>query len=124
MNSEQRRQLTELADGLAKVPPHKFDMKKWGKGHLDTATSDFDCQFAGCAIGWAPKLVKGWKLGFHPRYINMPYYDDQTDYDAVALYLGISQGRAVHLFSPTAYNGEVTPARVATRIHGFLEENR
>lgn len=124
MNAEQRRQLAELAAGLPRVPPEKFKMNSWGQGYLDTSTETFNCGFAGCAIGWGPKLVKGWSLGLfkYSHYLDtIPYHNHMFEMEAVSRYFDIPLDDARHLFGGNSYPPEVSPVEVADRIAVYLE---
>lgn len=122
MNDEQRNNLKTLALGLRQVPPHKFNMGRWGVGELDTESPKFDCNFAGCAIGWAPKLIPNCQLCLEPNAwgVILPCYGYLTGFGAVADYFGIFNEEAFHLFDSDEYNEDVTPAHVADRILAFL----
>lgn len=124
MNTDQRCQLTELAEGLSRVPAEKFQMKFWGIGCLDTSTEEFNCGFVGCAIGWAPKLVKGWSLEVMklPETGELvPDLNNRMGFEAISVYFDISVDDAYGLFSD---GKDDSPTAVADRIKTYLGEHQ
>lgn len=124
------KQLITLAEKLPTIPREQFTMMRWGNGRLEVERKGFGCGFAGCAIGWMPKLVRGQKLVSteatgHPIYLlYTPIYKGTTGMSAVALYFDITLAEAVYLFGTTHRNGleraRETPAMVSRRIFDFL----
>jgi hypothetical protein len=116
MNGRQIRELRQLAEGLPNVPTGKFKMNTWGQGMLRPDREGFDCPFAGCAIGWMPKLVPGSKLRFE-KYgrFQHPTYKGAINFRAIGL------RRAAWFFNPNSYNNcPITPDEVSRRILDFL----
>lgn len=129
MNQLQRSELETLGRRLPDVPPEKFDMLNWAKGELDTDSPEFNCNFAGCAIGWLPKLVPTCRLTFIcdeyeefiPAYNSPDTGTEYRHYGAIACYFGINITDALFLFAPNRYASEnPSPAVVGARILDFL----
>lgn len=130
MDERQRQELRTLALGLPKIPQSKFDMDFWGKGKLDTEKPGFRCQYAGCAIGWAPKIIPncGLEMVFAYSTSTRPYglvprYNGSLGIDAVMKYFGLSFEEAIYLFdrTPTKYDeSPITTIQVSERILDFL----
>jgi hypothetical protein len=117
-------ELRQLAEGLPSVPEDKFDLNVWGTGKLNINSRKFDCGFAGCAIGWMPKLVPSTKLRFVDPF-HIPHFNvgrtQFWDYDAIAEYFGITKYEAKYLFHPDSYDEEDNnPVAVSDRIRTFL----
>jgi hypothetical protein len=122
MDQRQRAELTMLAEKLPLVPAEKFDMSFWGDGRLDLDTPEFTCGFAGCAIGWAPKLIPNCGI---ERWDHGVRFGGESGFRAVALYFGIDEDQADYLFARYSYSEEtvdLTPLVVANRIMRFLNE--
>jgi hypothetical protein len=119
VNSKQFNELKMLAEKLPLVPEERFNMSQWATGDQET-----DCGFAGCAIGWAPKLIPNCGLRFGPDvlcpFCMSPYYQDETGYNAVATYFGINYVQSLDLFYPHSYAFGATPKDVSKRILQFL----
>ena len=132
MNEKQRAELKTLAENLHLVPAEKFTMLKWGQGQLLPGLDDFGCNYAGCAVGWAPKLIPGCelKLRLDPRASALiPYYDDFDGMTAVQAYFGLRFVEAEYLFHPEEYpsdarteDDDVPKEVVSARILQFLED--
>ena len=132
MNKKQRAQLQELAIGLItlKLPERaKFDMETWGCRPLDRSSKTLGCGYAACAVGWGPKLVKGWalplvrdKINFSDAHVVRPRFGKLSDYEAVGEYFGITEREALFLFAPTSYHNlySVPPEEVGCRLLRFL----
>jgi hypothetical protein len=123
-----RRELKQLALGLLTVPPEKFDMNYWGKGTLNTRNKEFDCGFAGCAIGWMKKLVPRTKLQFDKlSYCPFLFVESREirGFHAIAAYFEIDTIDARYLFGYESYKpAEIcNPVVVANRILEYLEEH-
>jgi len=126
-------QYTVSAQRLCSV----FDMNAWiGNQEVnvpDPNNPDFDCGFAGCAIGWSPKFAPtiGLSFVYNPQDKRwMVAYETPMglflDYQAVAVYFDITTKQATRLFSPGAYDEDdsdryISPGEVADRIEDFLE---
>lgn len=123
MTAKQKANLMALASGLRRVPRAKFKMDFWGEGKLDTKSETFDCGYAGCAIGWAPKLIPGCRLRLIPDgdTFFVPHYQGSTGMNAVMQYFGIEYSDATYLFSTAQYEtASITPIQVSNRILKFL----
>jgi hypothetical protein len=128
MDDKQRAELKALAEGLLLVPEEKFDMRLWGLGSLPSDVPVADCDYAGCAIGWASKLIPHCRLVLAPpRFDHNPHlrpsYKGRVGMPAVAKYFGIDTAQASALFEPKSYGkGPVGPKEVAAQILTFLAE--
>ena len=132
MNEKQRAELGTLAENLHLVPAEKFTMLKWGEGELLPGLEDFGCNYAGCAVGWAPKLIPGCglELCLDPRASAlMPHYDGFEGLRAVMEYFGLSYVEAVYLFDLDEYpsdawtdDDDVPKEVVSARILQFLDD--
>jgi hypothetical protein len=125
MNEKQREELRTLAEGLRLVPEEKFYMSFWGRGTLRPDAEDFSCDYAGCAIGWAPRLIPGCGLELAESGGGMrPRYNGKDDFWAVADYFGLEVDDTFFLFMPDGYPDPdlVTPEEVSDRILAFLED--
>ena len=100
-------------------------MSIWGRGTLKPDEPGFTCDYAGCAIGWLPKLVPncGLKLEEVSDHLQ-PEYDGEIGYDAVADYFGLRFREVLFLFSLDDYEDFdlVTPQEVSARILAFLDD--
>src|SRR5262245_15248953 len=94
MTEKQRQELRTLAENLHRVPDKKFMMTTWGQGILDTTTEEFTCKYAGCAIGWAPKLIPGCGLELRPSAVDggliVPHFEASSHFHAVSAYFGLT----------------------------------
>lgn len=128
--------LKRLAKGLLKVPKEKFQMEMWGKGTLNVKSRGFKCEYAGCAIGWAPKILKDdCPIKMVPHMFDpdllMPVAKSAKvkkhsgflgcQYRRVALAFGLTVDETEYLFNPDAYSGRVSPKEVSNRILHFLK---
>jgi hypothetical protein len=120
-------ELEQLAEGLLLVPAEKFNLGYWGQGQLDRRSkTKFDCDFAGCAMGWMKKLVPRTKLKFDDGYC--PFLTEEgwkfTGFNAIARYFDISVNEADYLFNSACYKPEDirNPVAVANRIKELLND--
>src|SRR5262249_5113845 len=125
MNHKQRKELRTLAEGLLFVPEEKFTLGLWGEGTLRPDEIGFECDYAGCAVGWAPKLIPGCGLTLKELkpFGVQPVYNGKTGFDAVEEYFGLTYGEACFLFNCTHYDSDqIGPNDVSARILAFLED--
>jgi hypothetical protein len=120
-------ELEQLAEGLLLVPAEKFNLGYWGQGQLDRRSkTKFNCDFAGCAMGWMGKLVPHTKLKFGDGYCPFLTVEDErvSGYEAIARYFDISVNEANYLFNPLCYKREDirNPVAVANRIKELLND--
>lgn len=110
------KRLLKLAAHLEKnVPPLMFDMGTW----YSSAPPDWQCGFAGCAIGWAihDKLFDG----LHWTPLNIPVYrNGSKGLDAVAILFGISRDDAFILFGAS----RKSRTDVVLELRDFVRANR
>lgn len=142
MNQTQRENLTKLADGLLKiqeaidvgvVDKNIFNINEWkvmNSKEIDLNKEGFDCGFAGCAIGWAPKFIKDFPFTTRePTEWERPHlmyggirYRAEYSFRQIADYFGL-EGNDVHdLFDPNYYSNHPSPKDVSIKIRGVLEK--
>lgn len=120
-------QLKKLAEGLGKIPPQKFNMSSWGSGVLRPDDEGFECNFAGCAIGWMPKLVPENTLVQTDKFgrvkFTRPILGLEGRYKVIAHYFDISISEAKYLFDPYTYptNVDTEASEVEARILEVLK---
>jgi hypothetical protein len=128
VNVKQFGELKLLAEKLPLVPEEKFRMGTWGRGFLQIDKPGFDCVFAGCAIGWAPKLIPDCGLGTvmvcsDSVIRHVPTFNGHKSYWAISAYFGISFDEACYLFDPYEYySSKPTTEEVSGRILELLLE--
>lgn len=117
MEAIHRQRLNKLAAYLKTVPPEQFDMDYWANADDDYPG---ECEFAGCALGWATRVFPELKLvQGEGAIVPVLVGSNWTGYDAASRLFGITYMEAVDLFSPDAYGPCVTPQGVAERIEAF-----
>jgi len=118
MHAERLQHLNTI---LAGVQPRHLDLDTWV------------CGSTACAIGWAARdpLFIWQGLSLVPtddRLVLRPqldYRDGTTplvNWAAVEAFFDLTKPQALHLFSPSRYEGHATPADVIRRIDELLAE--
>ena len=92
------------------------------------------CQTTGCALGWAATIEEFRKAGFTlDSYFPhsgggkvVPKYRGYKEYEAVALFFGLTESTAAYFFSANHYNGHEldNPKFVAARIREYIKEEK
>lgn len=133
-----RNRLLKLASILDTVPRKKFNLEYWISNQSDeqpTTGTVNECGTAGCAIGWAMSDRGFRKAGLKPtiddigffvrkHFITIPYYKGAKNFEAVALFFGIEENQAEHLFLDWYYpeqGNKTTPKQVAKKIRKFVK---
>lgn len=114
--------MRQLADFLETVPPEDFNLDNWMTQHpvasiaLGPIVLRRGCGFAGCAMGWAAHsgMFEGLRINRH----NTLVYRGATDFEAAALFLGITSDFAGFFFIEENYDIDraIDPADVARRL--------
>lgn len=115
MDRTGKARLLKLAAYEEGVAPSKFTMPAWDR------SSEEECGFAGCSIGWAThaKLFRGLEFsgiiaGMAGRF---PTYQGESGFQAVAKLFRITISEAERLFSG---GWHMTPKAHAERIRAFV----
>lgn len=116
--------LLKLADFLEAVPRKNFEMGTFGTAIDETApvkrfSGEFDCGFAGCAMGWAAhgRVVKGLKYAVDSDVFSYGSHEYGDGFEAASVVFGVVYQDAIDLFK---YRGPETPREVAKRIRAFV----
>lgn len=136
------QRLLILAEFLPKVSKQSFDITGWvtyrnlneeqredlRQTAVNMEEDKFweqlpDCNFAGCAVGWATRIPEFKEAGF--SISAYPLYEGRQNWEAVMEFFGISNSEARYLFAGSEYSTyPVEPAMVSKRIKEFLEDIR
>ena len=121
MNEKQRALLKELADFLDDYDSVDHEGKEFDM-------CDWSCESSACAVGHAYHFLPSWReagleMVSRTDLRTRPKFNGETDFEAVATFLGISLLESQALFDPDFYNGAdgTIPWEVACRIYAFLE---
>lgn len=133
MNKER---LLTLANFLETVPELAFNMRKWeaSPATKPEGSTQGECGFAGCAIGWAAhaQLYPGLTLVSWPGYEYLeavvPSFEGELNWLAIDRLFGFApvdhdarENEGERLFLRRSYLSDPTPKQVAKRIRKFVE---
>jgi len=123
------RELLLLAEGLKEIQKaiddgvvdedvfNMDDWRMWDGPELDVNKKGFDCGFAGCAIGWAPKFIP-----------NFPFLTSDVgslsiSFADIATYFGIKYEESHELFGSDSYRDKHSPDLVSQRIYDVVRRH-
>ena len=139
MKQIQANRLVALMNTLQSIPKHLFDINHWSDSDLThskaTMAKALDCGTSACAVGWAVIGAPIWHTHFkfekngnlEAKFLNTDGTPFNDEFDAVALFLGVSIGESNFMFAPSGYGyNKVTKAMVLNHCktvldnHGFV----
>lgn len=130
--------LAKLADFIDTIPPDNFHFASWdasedADGDFESApvpankakfTGNFQCGFAGCAIGWAAhaKIIPGLRFSRSGVVTYKRRGATTSGWYAVEVAFHLDNSTSAYFFAPRSYlNLELTkPAEVAARIRDWI----
>lgn len=112
----------------------KFDLSEWVKGKVSENTPPNECGAVCCAVGFAMQhkpfndqgfgisadLAYDYNLGI---FVSIPKYLDDTNWNAVENFFGLTNKEAEYCFSDFYYPENPTPLDVRNHIQDILDEN-
>lgn len=127
---ERRLFLAEALEKNARDPNGmRFDLSVWIDGYddgdnLPSRSQDYalDCGTVGCAVGLAMLLPEFRAEGLMIVNIS-PFFENRSQWSAVAKFFGVSIEEAQHLFSVNAYDGPTRGADAEFAVAKRLRES-
>lgn len=139
MNLERERErLKELKTLMKQVHESvlagkaKFDLSEWAQGKVSENTPPNECGTVCCAVGFAMQHKPFNDQGFgvdhtydydSEKTVSIPKYLDDTNWNAVENFFGLTYKEAQYCFSDFYYPENPTPLDVSNHIQDILDEN-
>lgn len=119
MNTERLLILADYLEEVVAREPESFDMRVWWEQR-----PNYECGYAGCAIGHAARIPEFAEAGFHlstaPITRNTPEFEDEQGFLAIGKFFDITSSEAYALFFRANYSGWNDPFEVAARIRELV----
>ena len=132
----ERERLTEMQVLLQQVHESvlagksKFDLSEWAQGEVSENTSPNECGTVCCAVGFAMQHKPFNDAGLGVEYtldsdpdsiISIPKYLEDTNWDAVENFFGLTTLQAKWCFHDSWYQENPTPLDVSNHIQDILD---